>query len=410
MSNYFAIATVTAAISYLLEGIKTDVPGTDISVKPPDVWADTNLKHRLNIFLYQVNPNVGYSNVDLSTRNFNGELVKSPKLALNLHYLLTAYAYDNDELIVQQILARAMTTLNENPILTRKTIRDAIDAQTNKIGKSDLADQVELVKLNFQHISLEEITRLWSSFFHQTNYRISVAYQATVILLDSKQQPKPTLPVQSRVLYVAPYKQSIIPFKQPIIDKIEPQMVRTTSDTKLTITGRNLKTNKVIVKFRSVTKAVESKEDITDNRILIKVPDKLDAGIIQVQVIHPLMLGSQSVEHDGGFESNVASFVLSPMITTESPIEVSRGDDLSLNVEPVVAPNQRVDILIGDYSFSVPPENLGQPANNLTIKIPNNFPTGTFLLRIRIDGAESFLDLDNNNEFIGPSIAVKNPT
>jgi hypothetical protein len=404
MSNYFAIATVTAAISYLLEGIKTDVPGTEISVKPPDAIADpTNLKNRLNIFLYQVNPNVGYSNVDLPTRNFNGELVKSPKLALNLHYLLTAYSYDNDELFVQQILARAMTILNENPILTRKTIRDAIDAQENKIGKSDLADQVELVKLNFQHISLEEITKLWSSFFHQTNYRISVAYQATVILLDSKQQPKPTLPVQSRVLYVDP-------FKQPIIDKIEPQMVRATSDTKIAITGRNLKTNKVIVKFGSVTKAVESKEDITDNRILIKVPDKLDAGIIQVQVIHPLILGSQSAEHDGGFESNVASFVLSPMIITESPIEVSRGDDLSLNIEPVVASRQRVDILIGDYTFSVPPESLGQPANSLTIKIPNNFPTGTFLLRIRIDGAESFLDLDNNNEFIGPSITVKNPT
>ena len=404
MSNYFAIATVTGAISYLLEEITTDVPGTEISVKPPDAIADrSNLKNRLNIFLYQVNPNVGYSNVDLPSRNFNGELVKSPKLALNLQYLLTAYSYDNDEIFVQKILARAMTILNENPILTRETIQDAIAAQINKIGKSDLADQVELVKLNFQHISLEEITKLWSSFFHQTNYRISVAYQATVILLDSKQQPKPTLPVQSRILYV-------VPFKQPIIDKIEPQMVSAISDTKITITGRNLKTDKIKVKFGSVTKAVESKEDITDNRILVKVPDKLEAGIIRVQVIHPLMLGSPAVEHDGGFESNVASFVLSPMITTEPPIEVSRGDDLSLNFEPVVAPRQRVDILIGDHTFSVPSERLGQPANSLTIKIPNNFPIGTFLLRIRIDGAESFLELDNNNEFIGPNITVKNST
>ena len=100
------------------------------------------------------------------------------------------------QLNAHQILASAMTILNDYPILKRKTIRDAIGAQTNQIfKKSDLADQVELVKLNFQHISLEEITKLWSSFFHQTNYRISVAYQATVILLDSKQQqPKPTLP------------------------------------------------------------------------------------------------------------------------------------------------------------------------------------------------------------------------
>ncbi len=228
MSNYFAIATVTAAISYLLEGIKNDVPGTEISVKPPDALAGY-YKNRLNIFLYQVDPNIGYGNVDLSTRNFNGELVKSPKLALNLHYLLTAYSDGNDELFAHQILASAMTILNENPILKRKTIRDAIDSQINQeFKKSDLADQVELVKLNLQHISLDEITKLWSSFFHQANYRISIPYQATVILLDSKQQPKPTLPVRDRLLYV-------VPFKQPIIDKIEPQMVRAISNTQITI-------------------------------------------------------------------------------------------------------------------------------------------------------------------------------
>ena len=187
-------------------------------------------------------------------------------------------------------------------------------------------------------------------------------------------------------------------------------MVRAISDTKITITGRNLKADKVKVKFGSATESVESKDDITDNSILIKIPSKLKAGIICVQIIHPIMLRSPAVEHDGGFESNIASFVLAPMITTKPPIEVPRGGELSLNFEPIVAPRQKVDILIGDYTFSVAPASLGEPANSLKIKIPNDFPTGKFLLRIRIDGAESFLDLDKNNEIIGPRIAVVNPT
>src|SRR5829696_6256926 len=148
MSNYFAIATVTAAISYLLkEGfknlpdtedteIRNVIKDTEISIKPPDAGAGS-LEKRLNIFLYQVNPNIGYSNMDLPTHNFNGELVKSPKLALNLHYLLTAYSDGNDELIAHQILAKAMMILNENPILKRETIRITISANNNIKG-SDL--------------------------------------------------------------------------------------------------------------------------------------------------------------------------------------------------------------------------------------------------------------------------------
>ena len=58
--------------------------------------------------------------MDLPTRNFSSELVKSPKLALNLHYLLTAYSEDNDELNAHQILASAMTILNDYPIRNQR--------------------------------------------------------------------------------------------------------------------------------------------------------------------------------------------------------------------------------------------------------------------------------------------------
>ena len=45
----------------------------------------------LNFFLYQVTPNLGWRNADLPSRENGGSRTTYPPLALDLHYLLTAY-------------------------------------------------------------------------------------------------------------------------------------------------------------------------------------------------------------------------------------------------------------------------------------------------------------------------------
>src|SRR5687768_8318452 len=130
MSNFLAIATVTAAISHLLEGVRADVQGAKITARPPDVAnSEAPPVNNLNVFLYQVAPNLAYRNQDLPSRDSQGVLVKTPHLALNLSYLLTAYAGDNDDLVAQQILASAMRILDENSIISRDIVRDAVTAR-----------------------------------------------------------------------------------------------------------------------------------------------------------------------------------------------------------------------------------------------------------------------------------------
>jgi hypothetical protein len=72
-----------------------------------------------------------------------------------------------------------------------------------------------------------------------------------------------------------------------------------------------------------------------------------------------------------------------------------------------------VALLIGDKTLSVAhrkPDTV--PVEELKIKIPSDFPTGTFILRLRIDGAESILKQDGDpssptyTQFIEPTIIV----
>ena len=109
---------------------------------------------RLNVFLYRITPNIGYYNLDLPTRDTTtGQLIQRQKLGLNLDYLLTDYASDNDDIISQKLLGSAMRVLNERSILDRDTINQTIASAQDgtKITGSDLTNQVELVKLTLNN-------------------------------------------------------------------------------------------------------------------------------------------------------------------------------------------------------------------------------------------------------------------
>ncbi len=48
----------------------------------------------VNIFLYQVSPNVAWRNADLPTPRADNSLLHRPQAALDLNYLLTFYGED----------------------------------------------------------------------------------------------------------------------------------------------------------------------------------------------------------------------------------------------------------------------------------------------------------------------------
>ena len=413
MSDDLAIATVTATLKRILEKYAgTGVPQFKVKIQPPGTITDQDNTHNnvLNLFLYRVTPNNGYGNLDLPTRSSrNGELVQRSLLGLDLHYLLTAFGAGNNELAAHRMLASAMRVLHENPVLTQKIINDTLveDPDTDytppsEILGSDLGFQVDLVKLTQQSLSLEEITKIWSIFF-QTYYRISVAYLATVVLIDGKKSPKPTFPVLERVLHV-------VPFQYPVIEKIEPQILESADDAKITIIGQNLSSGDSIdIKFDNLPDEDTPQPDmVSDDRVIIAVPSKLTAGIKTAQVVHRLKLHPETDPYKV-YKSNIVAFVLAPKIT-QMPASVKRGSELQINLRPTVAAGQRVEFLIGDftlrYRWPVPPEPTAQPVEKISLEIPDDLPIGEHLIRISIDRAQSLLQVVDG-KFVGPTIEVE---
>ena len=400
MSNPLAIAAVTATFSQLLGRVTEDptLSGAGVSTRPLDlarVPADTN--RQLNLFLYQVSPDTAWRNMDTPFRNAGGELSNRPVLALDLHYLLTAYGQNDDDLDAQHLLAHAMSLVHDEAIFTRDQIRAALIAQP-AIALSDLADQIELVKVCLEAPSLEEVSKLWTTF--QTNYRLSVAYQASVVLIERPLRARIAPPVRAANVYV-------LPFRRPVIDTVSPQIAL--PGDQLVIQGHNLKADQVQVRFGSV---IAVPVTLTDRQITLTVPAAVPAGVNTVQVIQQLDLGTPATPHRG-FESNVAAFILAPRITTPQPISVARGASLSLVFQPPVSRSQQVAILLGEQQITLPARPAGAaPVTTLGFPIPATFPTGDFLLRLRVDGAESPLDTDTDpnsptfNQYIGPKVTI----
>src|SRR6266702_8659206 len=206
MSNFLAIATVTATMKDLLEtAAAKDVTDHEVVVLTlrPDLAKNEaqDAKATINIYLYQVTPNAAWRNADLPTRRADGTVLQRPQVALDLHYMISFYG-DESQLISQRMLGSVVRTFHAQPFLTRDRIRNPIGGATFPfLATSNLADEVELVKFSPLHLSLEELSKIWSVFF-QIPYTLSVAYQGTVVLIESDDIPQSALPVRDRKIYV----------------------------------------------------------------------------------------------------------------------------------------------------------------------------------------------------------------
>ncbi|MCL2476178.1 DUF4255 domain-containing protein [Candidatus Bathycorpusculum sp.] len=216
MSDYSAIATATAVIREILRESQSVLDGgsVDVSTSTPATVLKNLTKDNdiLNLFLYQVTPNIAYRNADLPTIHQNGNrMLSKPLLALDLHYLLSAAS--THELKAQLMLSSAMIALHENAIIPKRKIKETIDtiAQLKPEGEefiaaSNLASQTESLKISLESLSIEELTKLWSTFA-QTEYHLSAAYHVSVLLLESTKKPETSKQVDKRILHINPLQQ-----------------------------------------------------------------------------------------------------------------------------------------------------------------------------------------------------------
>src|SRR4051812_10932806 len=131
MSSPLAIAAVTATLKDLLNDgllnhdLSSAVGSVSVTALPPDrISTGTAEPNQLNLFLYRVTPNSGWQNTALPSRDANGTRLTNAPLALDLHYLLTAYG--SQDLNAEVLLGYAMHLLHETPMLTRQQLRTVL--------------------------------------------------------------------------------------------------------------------------------------------------------------------------------------------------------------------------------------------------------------------------------------------
>lgn len=211
MSSALAIAAVTASLKDLLnDGLMdhdlSSLGSFSITAQPPDrVTTGTTENNQLNLFLYQVTANSGWRNVDLPSRSAAGTRLTSPPLALDLHYLLTAYGAQDFN--AEVLLGYAMQVLHETPVLTRDQLRVALAAPSpvdgallpgplGTLSALDLADQAEQIKISPVFLGSEDLSKLWTAM--QARYRPSMAYSISVVLIQGQAPGRGALPVLQR--------------------------------------------------------------------------------------------------------------------------------------------------------------------------------------------------------------------
>jgi hypothetical protein len=445
MSNAFAIAAVTAVMEGLLRNglsapvVTASAGGTiTVSALPPDrvlppSGADPD---QLNLFLYQVTYNQGWRNEGLPARNSAGERANNPMLALNLHYLMTAYG--SRDLNAEIILGHAMQMLHETPILTREDIRRALTpgappAPPPQLADSGLAEQIENIRISPEAMNTEEAFRVWSSL--QTHYRPTAGYLVSVVLIESARSFKSALPVSGVQPADHPGRNIyMLPFHQPLIERVVAaagENAPITAGSSLRIQGQRLFADKVQV-FSGSIDLTSAIKQASETQITIELPNALPAGlyagILPLQVAHPLDLGTPPTEHRG-VESNVKPFVLSPVIGS-SPVGAATPDgavdglaarkgDITASFNPKVGKRQRVILMLNQinvpagqkshaYTINAPKDN-GMPSADTetdTIKFAfRKVVAGDYLVRARVDGAESPLETVAG-KYAKPSVTI----
>lgn len=391
----------------------------DITIAPPDVEVDGMTDERANLYLYDVNENGFLKNQQIPGEGHPSEY-GTPPLSLDLKYLVTAHGASPDgadaDLQAQQVLGDTMRVFHEYPIVT-DSLHENDNLADPLILDTSLVGEFEQVKITLMPNQLEELSRLWMAQPEDTAFRRSVIYNVSVIQIESRRRRRSSLPVSRRAVYAQPFETPFIEelFRDPPFAAVPPtaevrSAVVEVGDT-LVIAGRNL--SGLATRLRIGPSLIDIPAPQA-RRIVLTVPGTVTAGAHTVQVVHDLLFeaetGQPPVPHRG-FQSNVAPLLVLPTFQGILPAAAGEGDQVTVTVDPPVAPEQSRTLLVGDTEINGDPVPVDSaPSATVTFTLPENadaLDPGNYFVRIRVDGAESRLTVDAvTGSYNGPNFSV----
>jgi hypothetical protein len=378
VSNSLAIAAVTSTMVNLLSDVQ-DVGGAMVTARPLDRARENVQGHQLNVFLYQTSAHGALRNQELPQSRGGESRRTTPPLALRLHYLVTAIASDDDDIVAQKILGKAMSILHDHGVLERGDIQAALE-------DAGLHLQVERVRLSPMDLSIEDISKLWTTF--QTQYRVTAAYEASAVLIDSTDPAPSPMPVLRRGRH-DPEGPTAVAAAGPALDFVGPDLggaERRLSfplrpGDRVVLGGARLGGEAARVRFRSarLTEPVDATPGpgSSAERVTVDLPTGLPAGYVTVSTVVERVAGEP-------WASNQLAVAVAPVITLGST--AVSGPDFSLDVTttPPLAAGQQPVLLFGDRQVAA----ASITGDTVTFPLTGVAP-GTYTVRLRLDGVDS---------------------
>jgi hypothetical protein len=250
--------------------------------------------------------------------------------------------------------------------------------------------QVERVRITLQPLSLEEISKLWTGF--QTQYRMSVAYEATVVLIESTRASKTPVPVLTR----GPADQGVtaqgdlIP-PYPALDEAVPP--KSQSSVKLgdalILNGHHLDGSNIKVRFTNanwtVPVEVAPAAGATAEALSVTLPNQpavWPAGFYTVAIL---------VQRPGETYrrvTNELSLSLAPSFSIVPKTHAAGDISFTVSCSPEVRPSQRVVLLLGDNEL---PAQAFLAQTGTLVFNAKAVAKGDYWVRLRVDGVDSLL-------------------
>jgi len=416
MSNYLAIATVTAALGRMVHAAaeSSGVGSVSLDFGRPTAIVEGQTARKVHIYLYQVNPNTAWRNSDLPARDSEGRLVDRPRTALNLRYLLAFYG-SQQTLEPDRMLGAVVRNLHARPLLSRQSIQDAI-SEHSELAASNLAEAIERVRLTPAALSLDEFSRIWSVFF-QTPHALSVVYEADMVLIEAEEGGPSALPVlrrgpEDRGVVTEPDLASPFPVLDGIhigapedvgVEPLPPSYPRAQLGGYLVLRGRNFRGDTIEVEFsHSRFSEPNHPRFLAPKRISIPLADRTPT---EIRMTIPSNVAAQSEWRVGLYAlsilvsaggkthtSNALALLLAPRVTGIEPHNpIPRDGDgnvtIALSVSPTILRTQTAALLFASLEIEAAPR--GADTDPLQFVIQQPPAVADSVLRLRVDGVDS---------------------
>lgn len=422
MSSALAISGVTAVLQYYLIGVYSGLSalfgGTvTVSSQAPDIIQNAfsggaTTQNQVNLFLHQVTHNPAWRNVDLPSLAADGKTqLKNPPLALDLHYLLTAYGSFDWQ--AEALLGYALLMLHERPVISRNDVRNALNSVTSAhlpqlataLATTGLADQIEMIKITPAILGREEMAWLWTAL--KADYRPTFPFQASVVLMYKPASMVLPLPVMKRHVKATP----VTPAEILAVTPPNGQSAALPGDT-VTVTGeflsgagRVMLTNQRLGIARPVPL---NSADVTNTSLTFTVPNdpaNFPAGFYELSVQF-LDTGGLIVQATSSLPLAVAPVVnLASVTAVGNVVNGVAGTLVSLKCNPDVQLAQDVLLVLG--TTPAPANDFIAPTNALSFQFFPPLAAGLRLIRLQVDGVTSLVTWQKSPPaFTGPKVTI----